>query len=359
LATDPVRVLEDALKIYSPTTKEGALAGFLAKQMKRLGYANVRLDSGGNVLGETGTGGADLLLCGHMDTVPGRLPVRSEDGFLHGRGASDAKGALCSLLIAGAMASRPKVRVTFAGVTREEGDGLGIQTLIRAGKRYDYAIFGEPAGTDRVTIGYRGRVGAHISFRTAGGHAGSPWAHRSAFDEFQTFMRRLRKLEKAWQVSGERFRSVSVTPTLVKAGSYHNVIPSTCEATLDVRVPPGRTCASVTSAMEGAARSSPDVTLRFDEATEPYEAAPSSRLLRAVQRAILLKAGRRPVMIRKTGTGDMNTLASAMDAQCVTYGPGNSKLSHTDAERISVEDYLKSIDVLAEAVNQLGLLNGP
>ena len=34
------------------------------------------------------------MLLGHQDTVPGRIPVRMEDGRLFGRGAVDAKGCL-------------------------------------------------------------------------------------------------------------------------------------------------------------------------------------------------------------------------------------------------------------------------
>ena len=62
------------------------------------------------------------------------------------------------------------------------------------------------------------------------------------------------------------------------------------------------------------------------------------------------------MLVRKTGTGDVNTLASAMRSQCVTYGPGESEYSHTDEESVSVPDYLESINVLEEAIKQIPLL---
>ena len=40
------------------------------------------------------------MLLGHIDTVPGRVPVRREGGRLYGRGAVDAKGPLACFVAA-------------------------------------------------------------------------------------------------------------------------------------------------------------------------------------------------------------------------------------------------------------------
>jgi len=357
---DAVELLTNALGIYSPTTKERPLAQFLCREMKALGYSSVRIDAGGNALGEIGGGGIRVMLCGHMDTVPGRLPVKTSEGYVYGRGASDAKSALCAMLVAGAKAADSGARITFAGATREEGDGLGIQTLIKNPKPVDFAVFGEPSGAHRVTIGYRGRVGAHVSLRTPGGHAGSPWAHVNALDEFYSLLANLRTYEAETTVSGDHFRSLSVSPTLVKAGSFHNVVPGTCDATFDVRVPPGMSCAGVRESLERILQpveaKNPGTKHWFDEATEPYEADPGSVLVRAFQRAILVKAKIRPMLVKKTGTGDMNTFAAARQTQCVTYGPGDARLSHTPGEKVSLVDYSSSVEILAEAVRQVSAL---
>jgi LysW-gamma-L-lysine carboxypeptidase len=359
LATDPVELLSGAVRIYSPTGSEGRLASYLCSRMKELGYKKVRLDRAGNAIGETGEGKMRLLLCGHMDTVPGRLPFRATRGFLYGRGAVDAKAPLCALMYAGAKASSAGVKVIFAGVVAEEGDGLGIQTLIRAGTKYDFAVFGEPSGADRLTIGYRGRVAMKLALSSAGGHASSPWAHVSALDELYSVIRGLRGLEGE-NAQADHFRSLSISPTLVSAGTYHNVIPPRCEATFDVRIPPGMSDSAVQKAIERVVRSSvqssTSVDVKFEEATPPFEADPNSVLCRAFQRAIITKLKKKPVLVRKTGTGDVNTLASAMRSQCVTYGPGESEYSHTDEESVSVPDYLESINVLEEAIKQIPLL---
>jgi LysW-gamma-L-lysine carboxypeptidase len=359
-ADSPLGVLMGALRIYSPTTQESKLASFLAEKMDRLGYSKVRIDRAGNAVGEIGRGRTKLLLCGHMDTVPGMLPVSSKEGRVYGRGAADAKSSLCALLFAGAGAADSGIRVTFAGVTQEEGEGAGIEHLIKNGADYDYAVFGEPGGANRITVGYRGRVSLHVRVKTAGGHAGSPWAQRSAFDEFNSLLARLKDYEKTKEVQEDHFRSLSVSPTLVSAGTYHNVIPNLCEATLDLRLPPSiPSSKAVREIRDVAGRTDEgvEVSIKAGEPTEAYEADTSSRLVRSFQRAILLNLKAKPSLVRKTGTGDMNTFAHKKRTECVTYGPGLSRTSHTDGEMVEVKDYLGSVEVLKEAIGQLKALD--
>ena len=310
-------------------------------------------------MGEVGRGETRLLLCGHMDTVPGKLPVGLREGRVYGRGAADAKSPLCALLVAGSQAADLGVRVTFAGATQEEGEGAGIEQLIRSGEEFDYAVFGEPSGANRITVGNRGRVSLYVRVKTAGGHAGSPWAQRSAFDEFTRLLSRLKDYDHSKEIPGDHFWSLSVSPTLVKAGSYHNVIPSLCEATLDLRLPPSLASSKAVEDVQRVAKQADEgveVEVSPGEPTEAYEVDTSSTLVRAFQRAILLRLKSKPALVRKTGTGDMNTFAQRKGTECVTYGPGLSRTSHTDGEMVQVEDYLGSIEVLKEALRQLQAL---
>ena len=357
--TEPVGLLLKALRTYSPSTHEAKLAAFLKDEMKKLGYKRTRIDSAGNVFGEIGGGNVKPLLCGHMDTVPGMLPVSRTKGAIRGRGAADAKSPLCALLLAGAMSPDAGVSITFAGAADEEGDGVGINKIIQTGPNFDYAVFGEPSGASRITVGYRGRVSVHVKVETTGGHAGSSWAHRSAFDEFNSILSKLKAYEQSKTITDDHFNSLSISPTLVAAGTYHNVIPGTCGATLDVRIPPTmRSKRAIEDIRKIALGHSDDarIELSFDEPTEAYLADPASVLVRAFQRAILLQLKAKPSLVRKTGTGDMNTFAERKHAECVTYGPGMSKTSHTDVEMVEVKDYLGSIDVLKEAIRLLGNL---
>ncbi len=357
---EAVELFLGAWKIYSPTGEEAGRGAYLAENMVRMGYTNVRTDRAGNVLGEVGKGKTRLLLCGHMDTVPGKLPVRRTKDEVFGRGAADAKSPLCALLLAGAKAADSGVKVTFAGVTEEEGDGAGVESLAGGGAKYDYAVFGEPSGADRIAIGARGRMSLKVEVMTSGGHASSPWAHLSAFDAFTAVLAKLRSYESSKQVDGDHFRSVSISPTIVSAGTYQNVVPCLCEATLDLRLPPSlpssQAVREIRSVVEGSADGA-KVALTPGPPTEAYEADPGSTLVRAFQRAIIVRLKAKPVLVRKTGTGDMNTFAQKRSVGCLTYGPGPSSSSHTDFEFVRIRDYLDSIEVAKEAIGQLAALS--
>lgn len=75
--------------------------------------------------------------------------------------------------------------------------------------------------------------------------------------------------------------------------------------------------------------------------TTPEDAEVLSRILSSVR-----AAGLEPRLIRKTSTSDMNIIGALYGIPCVAYGPGNPRLSHTWYERIRIQDYLKSIEVL-------------
>jgi LysW-gamma-L-lysine carboxypeptidase len=70
-----VDLLTRIVKIYSPSGKEEEISLFLADEMTKLGF-RVHRDKIGNVIGEVGEGSPVILLCGHMDTVEGIIPVR-------------------------------------------------------------------------------------------------------------------------------------------------------------------------------------------------------------------------------------------------------------------------------------------
>src|SRR5688572_15404774 len=107
----------------SVSGSEGAAVEWLGRRMDALGYRTT-IDGAGNAVGTRGHGDRELLLLGHIDTVPGEIAVRIADGVLHGRGAVDAKGPLAAFVAAGARATLPPdVRLTVIGAVGEESFG--------------------------------------------------------------------------------------------------------------------------------------------------------------------------------------------------------------------------------------------
>ena len=92
-----IKMLEKALRLYTPSLSERSIAEFLADKCDDLGFEESRIDEVGNLIARKGSGSPKVLLCGHMDTVPGKIKVRKEGDSLYGRGAADAKAPLMAM----------------------------------------------------------------------------------------------------------------------------------------------------------------------------------------------------------------------------------------------------------------------
>jgi len=90
---------------------------------------------------------------------------------------------------------------------------------------------------------------------------------------------------------------------------------------------------------------------------EPFEAPHNSPLVRAFTLGILDVEHTRPTLIRKTGTGDMNVIGTRLNIPVVTYGPGDPHASHTVNETVSIDEYLRGIEVLKRTLHHLKRLH--
>lgn len=358
-----VQLLTSLLKIYSPSGKEEEIRVFLADEMRRLGFS-VQIDDVGNVIGEVGHGKPCVLLCGHMDTVPGYIPVRVVDDKLYGRGAVDAKACLAAMVVAGYMHARadPAGKIFVVGVVDEEGSSRGIKHLVERGIPADYAVFGEPSGVDGIIIGYKGCLHLKVTCETRTGHSAAPWLFENAIEKSFEIWREIRKLRLPQERPESPFYSVTSCLTKIEGGETASVVPSRCRIHLDIRVPPQLTCQQVLDGIGKLVKryqaANPEVMVKVEveSLTEPFESDKNSPIIRAFSWAIRKVRSKQPILLRKTGTGDMNVLGGAMKIPVVTYGPGDSRLDHMPNEHVEIQEYLDAIHVYREAVVRLGEL---
>lgn len=347
-----IKTLEKALKLYTPSLSEKPMADFLVDKCDEMGFEDIRIDEVGNVMAKKGSGSPRIMLCGHMDVVPGKIRVRREGDYMYGRGASDAKAPLIAMLFAAASVPDNCGTVIFVGAVDEEGNATGVKNLANKQMDADYVVFGEPSGTMQITIAYKGRLA--ISFRVAvddSSHASAPWLSKNAIDETMAFARRIKESLEAGQEGRRKGMMLTATMTEIKGGTSHNVTAKECETTFDIRIPVDGDCKSVEQKIEKLVRDAEtergiNVMYSILDETEPFEAAHDSPLIRALSVAVFKEEGARPALIRKTGTGDMNILGSRWDIPVVTYGPGDPHQAHTINERVSVSEYMKGIRIL-------------
>jgi [amino group carrier protein]-lysine/ornithine hydrolase len=352
-----IEFLREALEHYTPSRSEASLANLIKdKCVNELGFEQVHIDNVGNVIAVKGNGEPRILLCGHMDTVPGQIPVRIEDGFLYGRGASDAKSPLISMLLAASESPKQTGTIIFAAVVDEEGNATGIKHLVKEKLSVDYAIFGEPSGIENITIAYKGRLAIRLTCDVGNSaHASAPWLAKNSIEETYDFWNAIKSEIEILHRKENRANSISCSLTEITGGSSHNVTPQKCRITIDIRIPTNSTCGKVLTLVDSiinkvATNKGIKAVYRIEDNTEPFEADLNSPLVRALSLSIQDVKKKRPVLLRKTGTGDMNILGNAFKIPVVTYGPGNSHTSHTANERVQIDEYVSSIDVFIRAL---------
>jgi len=155
---------------------------------------------------------------------------------------------------------------------------------------------------------------------------------------------------------------LTVTLTEIKGGASHNVTPKECDATLDIRIPVDMNCKIIEEKIsravtEIAKKRQVEAFYSIIDETEPFEASHSSPLVRALTLGIIDVEKDRPMLIRKTGTGDMNVIGNQLNIPVVTFGPGDPHAAHTIDEKISIDEYLRGIEVLKKTIQHLKRLH--
>lgn len=335
-------LLEAVVQIPSPSGDEAEAVGFMQDQARDDGL-DVRRDGVGNLIVEAGRGERHLAFVGHIDTVPGVLPVHRDTQRLTGRGTVDAKGPLVAAYDAARRAmDDDTIRWTVVGAVGEEADSRGVRDLRLDAP--DWIINGEPSGWDGITTGYKGLVRGTFHAAGAPVHGGHP--QPGALDRCTSWWASVR----AQLGHGTGFDGVQCRLDAMHSGC--DGLTEQAEGRFQVRLPPG-TDARETAARLRRAAAPHEVDLDLEDPVGAALADPRSPLATALRGAIRA-AGGRPRVLHKTGTSDFNILHERFpDVPIVAYGPGDSALDHTPQEQLPWDDLRRSIEVLTDAARRL------
>lgn len=359
---DEIETLRGLVAIPSTSGRERAAVEYLCAQMAALGFATT-IDEAGNAIGTIGDGPREIVMLGHIDTVPGAIPVRIADGVLYGRGAVDAKGPLATFVRAAARAAQsglPGARLTVIGATGEEADSAGADHLAATHPAPAFTIIGEPSGWDSVVLGYKGSMSATYTLRQSGAHSAAPVA--TAPQVAVDFWNRVTDYAADFNAGREAVFD-RLEPKLRGLHSEGDGLHEEVTLRLGFRLPLDLDGATLTGILQDFARieaSADDAAAELEahaavtvaEALPAFRSARTSPIVRPFLAAIRTEGGK-PRLKVKTGTADMNIVGPAWGCPIVAYGPGDSKLDHTPNERIAIADYLRAIRILAAALTAL------
>jgi len=188
LERDMTRFLLEMISIPSESAQEKEVILCIRKEMEAVGFDDVTIDPMGNLLGRIGTGPKVIAMDAHVDTVgAGSLKEWSFDpfqgkldkGVIYGRGASDQKAGMASMVYAGKIIkelglARDYTLYIVGSVLEEDCDGLCWQYLIKeGGLRPDCVVLTEPTNLN-LYRGHRGRMEIGVSSFGVSCHGSAP-----------------------------------------------------------------------------------------------------------------------------------------------------------------------------------------
>lgn len=337
-----VGLLRGMLDIPSPSYHEAAIASFLVREMRALGFT-ARVDEVGNAVGVLERGeGPVVMLLGHMDTVDGHVvPVHTEADRLYGRGAVDAKGPLATMICAAASADFRGTIVVVGAVEEETPESRGAMEIRRSHPRPDALIIGEPSGWSTVVLGYKGKLDLRYHVEVEPTHPSNPVPKAAEL------------AAHAWQqvldlLGPDAGHAAFDTPGATLVSFSGDLVAA--EAEFSIRTPVGFDASAFTDSLRARLTQG---RLEYINSVRAVRVGRNDPVVRALANGIR-EQKERPSMKVKTATSDMNTLAESWDIPMATYGPGDSRLDHADDEHIPLSDFIRGIRVLTGALHELG-----
>jgi acetylornithine deacetylase/succinyl-diaminopimelate desuccinylase family protein len=219
--------------------------------------------------------GRSLALSGHMDTKPVGDPTQWRvdprtpqivDGRLYGRGSTDMKGAVASIMAAAMALLSSGVKLggdLILALTADEeaGSAYGAEVLIQRGFEPEAMIIAEPSGEttdfDCLGVACRGAVlgrivvhgtQMHSSLSDRGGCVNASVKLARVLTEFaDNFKSHLRYTPNDLYPRGP-----TINPgVILEGGVFYGVVPGRASFGFDIRVTPGLTLDSVVEDING------------------------------------------------------------------------------------------------------------
>lgn len=300
-------------------------------------------ERGDHVRGAFAGGPRRVLLLGHFDTVWDlgtleRMPIREEDGRLHGPGIYDMKSGLV-IAIHAMRALRhlelPVPEVVMLWTTDEEIGSDTSRAAIEAEARgCDAVLVLEPSLPGGAVKTHRKGCGEFtITARGIAAHAGiDPRKGASAIQELAHQVCALEALQ-------DLDRGISLNVGLIEGGTRGNVVAERASAVVDVRVPTMADAARIEAAVRALAVQNPKVTLdvRGGVGRPPMERTARTGRLYEQARAVASALGR-DLAEGGTGGGSDGNFTAALGVPTIDgLGPDGDG-AHAVHEHILLAD---------------------
>ena len=353
----------------SVTPNDDGAIKVLKKKLSKIGFKNIDLPFGSkkkndlilnlfSINKSKKLNNKTLCFAGHTDVVPeGDCKKWKYDPFLgkvsggklHGRGASDMKGAIAAWIMAcDNILKKKKLNISLALLITGDEEGVAtngtvkvVQYLKQKKIKIDHCIVGEPTNPnyigEMIKVGRRGSLSFSIETIGKYGHVAYPHLAKNPVTSLIHICNKLNNLKL--NLKAKNFPQTNLEVTSVDTGNpTSNVIPNSCKALVNIRY---NTCYNEKLLLKKIKASFSlfpcNVKLKIISSNKPFYTK-SDKCLSLLEKSIYKVTKKKPILSTTGGTSDARFIKDI----CPVYEFGSvGKTMHQVNENIDIRDLEK------------------
>jgi succinyl-diaminopimelate desuccinylase len=320
--------------------------------------------------------GKRLFVPTHSDVVPPgdgwasdpfQVKVDAARGVVIGRGVADNKGQMAAVLLTLKLLKDCGIElegdlqagiIADEEVQSEEGVDYGLNYLISKGViKADWSVVPDIGGNMKaIDVAEKGRVVFVITAHGKQAHGSTPHLGINAINSMAEFLIRLKNHTFAHE-RHELLGSYTVNVGEISGGAAANIVPGSCQVTIDMRLVPGM---SIEGVKRGFLQLFAGLEAQFEIAilsgTEPHQVDyKKSTLVKVVQEVGAAVRGHAPRLIGMGGNTYAKHLFFGANIEAIGYSAGDDEAMHQVNEFSSISEHVDLARAFAEiAIEMVG-----
>ena len=353
----------------SVTPNDDGAIKVLKEKLSEMGFSNIDLPFGSkknndlihnlfSVKNSKKLNNKLLCFAGHTDVVPeGDYKKWKFDPFLgkvsggklHGRGASDMKGAIAAWVMAcNNILKKKKLNIALALLITGDEEGIAtngtvkvVQYLKQKKIKINHCIVGEPTNPnyigEMIKVGRRGSLSFSIETIGKYGHVAYPHLAKNPVTSLIHICNKLNNLKL--NLKAKNFPQTNLEVTSVDTGNpTSNVIPNSCKALVNIRYNTRYNEKLLLNKIKASFSGVPcNVKLKIISSNKPFYTK-SDKFLSLLEKSIYKVTKKKPTLSTTGGTSDARFIKDI----CPVYEFGSvGKTMHQINENIDIKDLEK------------------
>ena len=372
---DLIKFMRDLIAIPGESCLEGPVVKRIEEEMKKVGFDEVKIDKMGNIIGRIGKGKTKIMMDAHIDTVG--IGDRSawkidpykgdmKDGIIYGRGATDQRGGMVSMVYAGAIIKKLKLEDDYTlyvtGTCQEEDcDGLPLLHMIRDTKEVvpDFVVITEPTNLG-VYRGHRGRMEMKVVTKGVSCHGSAPDRGVNAVYKMMPIINGIEKLNQGGLKDDKFLGKGTITVSKIECQTPSLcAVPDECTVYIYRRMTVGETAESLVAEIQKIiddnkvkdakveilqyeVKSWTGLTVGQEKFYPTWVLPEDHNLTKAAVKSAEIALGEKPRVDKWTFSTNGVASMGRLNIPTIGFGPANEIYAHSINDQVPVDHLVKA-----------------